>query len=892
MSRNDRRLAKKTGSGPQDSFNEALRLHQSGQFAEAERLYRQILARDPRHADSLHLLGACSPINAARHKARSISSARRSRSTTRCRSSTTIAASPSSRSAGSTKRRTDYERALALKADYVEALSNLGNLRLMQSRGEEAIGFHKRAIAHNPDYAEGQINLGNALREQGKPDEAMARYERAIALRPDYVEALNNLGNALHDLGKLGEARAVYERALGLHADFAEARCNLGNVLHETGELDAAIAQLERATALRPDYAEAQNGLGLVLDKKGEYDKAIACFERALSLQPDDVESSEQSRRGAAKSRPLRRRDCALRARPRLAAGLHRGAQNLGGALHARAGERSGALLRERMKQAAHEGVRGQYETLPFPARDPAGERYVLYITPPDILAKINQHCFGGACDFGKGLRVLVAGCGTGDSVMWLGEQLRDTPSEIVALDLSTASLSIAEARAKVRGSPMFASSMPRCSKRRSWPWACSTTSPVSACCIICPIPMRACDALEAVLAPDGGMGLMVYGLPGRAHIYAMQELLRGMTAGIDDRERKLAIARDVLSKLPPTNPFRLREGWDNIQAGYLKDDTNLWDTLLHEQDRAYTASGVRNFLAGAGLHLQTFGTYKAAPATCALQYDLDLYVSDPAERARLANLPQAQREDMAETLDGSIALHTFYATRAPNAAFDPTAPEAILSVMSEFGGRALAQLAAPDSSVPIVLRNSRSIAYAPSPQAQRFLAAIDGKRTNAEIAQALGLSLAEVAPDLRDSDRAALAGRASRRGHGVRAHPDARQIRAAVTPRGAGVARRACALTRRTELIEELPRAGRPGEAQRMLAAARSRQAERFERRTFQILIERAGIAAAQYVERTRHGIGRDRHARGKRFEHHEAEGVGAAWKDENIGRGIRLRK
>ena len=40
---------------------------------------------------------------------------------------------------------THYERALALKADYVEALSNLGNLRLMQSRGEEAIGLHKRA---------------------------------------------------------------------------------------------------------------------------------------------------------------------------------------------------------------------------------------------------------------------------------------------------------------------------------------------------------------------------------------------------------------------------------------------------------------------------------------------------------------------------------------------------------------------------------------------------------------------------------------------------------------------------------------------------------------------------------------------------------------------------
>jgi hypothetical protein len=193
-----------------------------------------------------------------------------------------------------------------------------------------------------------------------------------------------------------------------------------------------------------------------------------------------------------------------------------------------------------------------------------------------------------------------------------------------------------------------------------------------------------------------------------------------------------------------------LREGWENIQAAYLKDDANLWDTLLHEQDRAYTASDVHAFLAAAGLTLQGFGTYKAAPATCALQYDLDLYISDPAQRARLAQLAQPQREDMAEALDGSLALHTFYATRASTAALDPTGPDAILSPMSEFGGRALAQAVAPGAALTIVLRNGRSIVYAPSPQTQRFLAAIDGKRSNGEIARALNSALSEIAPELR----------------------------------------------------------------------------------------------------------------------------------------------
>ena len=44
--------------GIQQVFANAVRCHQAGQLNQAERLYRQILAVVPHHADSLHLLGA------------------------------------------------------------------------------------------------------------------------------------------------------------------------------------------------------------------------------------------------------------------------------------------------------------------------------------------------------------------------------------------------------------------------------------------------------------------------------------------------------------------------------------------------------------------------------------------------------------------------------------------------------------------------------------------------------------------------------------------------------------------------------------------------------------------------------------------------------------------
>ena len=41
----------------QQAFEAGLQHHQAGRLAEAEGIYRQILTRQPQHADALHLLG-------------------------------------------------------------------------------------------------------------------------------------------------------------------------------------------------------------------------------------------------------------------------------------------------------------------------------------------------------------------------------------------------------------------------------------------------------------------------------------------------------------------------------------------------------------------------------------------------------------------------------------------------------------------------------------------------------------------------------------------------------------------------------------------------------------------------------------------------------------------
>ena len=64
MSRKERRVARKLGnlatapaSDIQPLFGSALRQHQAGQLAEAERLYHAVLEQTPKHELSLYHLG-------------------------------------------------------------------------------------------------------------------------------------------------------------------------------------------------------------------------------------------------------------------------------------------------------------------------------------------------------------------------------------------------------------------------------------------------------------------------------------------------------------------------------------------------------------------------------------------------------------------------------------------------------------------------------------------------------------------------------------------------------------------------------------------------------------------------------------------------------------------
>ncbi len=371
--------------------------------------------------------------------------------------------------------------------------------------------------------------------------------------------------------------------------------------------------------------------------------------------------------------------------------------------------------------------LRRQYEAYPYPARDSKEEANRLITGSPSHLAELDHYVFAGRRDAARPFRVLVAGGGTGDATVMLAQQLADAggPAEIVQVDLSEASLAVAEARVKAR---RLSNVTFRRLSLLDLPGSDLGLFDYIDCCGVLhhlEEPAAGLAALVAVLAEKGGLGAMVYGALGRTGVYPAQAMLRALAGDAnDDPAARVATARRLLAQLPPTNwlkrnPFIA----DHLKGG----DAGLYDLLLHSRDRAYTVPEVAALAEGAGLRITAF----IEPAT----YDPASYLTDPHLLARLGGLPWLDRCAFAENLAGTLRKHVFYAVRAgrsgpcvADAADDTLAP-----VWRDAADAALGQTLRPGAALT-ANRDGIAFCFPLPPLAGAVLSRIDGKRSIAAI--------------------------------------------------------------------------------------------------------------------------------------------------------------
>lgn len=265
--------------------------------------------------------------------------------------------------------------------------------------------------------------------------------------------------------------------------------------------------------------------------------------------------------------------------------------------------------------------VQEQYETFPYPPRDPEDERTRMIRTNLSPLPVINHHCFGGKNDFRNGFRVLDAGGGTGDTTIYLAEQLRDTDAQLVYVDMSRDSMDIARARADLRGLKnieFIQGSLLDLPEMGFDPFDLIVSTGVLHHLVE---PTEGLAALRAVLKDDGAMLMMLYARYGRTGVYHIQELMRMINGDEQDPVRKIANTRAVLSALPETNWFKRSQ--DMIFDWQHAGDSGIYDLFLHSTDRAYSIPELHEFIESVGMHVITFGTRERAVLSPGLAYSL-----------------------------------------------------------------------------------------------------------------------------------------------------------------------------------------------------------------------------------------------------------------------------
>lgn len=159
-----------------DELARGWQIHQAGDHAGAERIYRGVLEREPRNANAWCYLGiVCHDQE---------------------RYEESIAA---------------YRQALHIQPQFPVALNNLGNTLRMQRRLKEALTCFDEALRLKPDYVNAHKNKGTSLLWEGFIPESLECYQQALRISPDDAESHKNVGVIWLLQGKFAEGWQEYE---------------------------------------------------------------------------------------------------------------------------------------------------------------------------------------------------------------------------------------------------------------------------------------------------------------------------------------------------------------------------------------------------------------------------------------------------------------------------------------------------------------------------------------------------------------------------------------------------------------------------------------------------------------------------------------------------------
>jgi tetratricopeptide (TPR) repeat protein len=242
---------------PSDQFRRAVKLHQQGDLAMAEFMYRQILRGEPDYIEVTYLLG--------------------------------LLANQTGRPAEAVERINQY---LQVKPDDAQAVSILGLCYFDLKDYVNAVSMFERALEMNPGVVHTMQNLAKAQFQLEDYAAARQTHKSVLALLGQDVEAMIGIGLCNRELGDYEAALGMLEHAIIAEPRRAESHFSYGNVLRDVKDFQSAIDAYGTAITLNPNYLEAYANCASTLKDLGLVTEAMAFYDSALMLDPTHAEAN------------------------------------------------------------------------------------------------------------------------------------------------------------------------------------------------------------------------------------------------------------------------------------------------------------------------------------------------------------------------------------------------------------------------------------------------------------------------------------------------------------------------------------------------------------------------------------------------------------------------
>lgn len=193
----------------EELINNAIEMQKSGNLFDAERIYLDILSREPTNADAAHLLAIIRNAEGKRSEALNLINISISK------------------------------HRIALY------LNTRGMIFLDMQRYTESQNDLRVAIKLNPSYPEAYNNLAIAQQRSGDLRKALLSAKKAVELNPDFPEGWATLGSIYQTQQQWVEAEAACQKALILRPDLIVPQINLAKMAYAQGQVESAIKRFQ-----------------------------------------------------------------------------------------------------------------------------------------------------------------------------------------------------------------------------------------------------------------------------------------------------------------------------------------------------------------------------------------------------------------------------------------------------------------------------------------------------------------------------------------------------------------------------------------------------------------------------------------------------------------------